>query len=490
MRCCCRVVVPLLWLAATPAVAAKDTLTLGMVLEPPVLDPTAGAAAAIREVTYANLFEGLTRINADGQVVPGLAESWMIAPDAKTYTFKLRGGVKFHDGEAFDCSVVRFSYMRALAPDSTNAQKQLFEPIEKVDCPEPLTAAVTLKRPASTFLYGMAWGDAVMIAPESAAQNKTRPIGTGPFRFKTWVQGDHVTLERNADYWGPAPKLASVTFKFVADPAAAAAAMLGGEIDAFSNFPAPETLSQFRQDPRFTVAVGTTEGKTIVALNNRRKPFDDIRVRRALICAIDRSGLIEALSGLGTPIGSHYTPNDPGYIDLAGFYPYDPAKAKALLREAGVAPGFAMTIMLPPPPYARRGGEVIAAMLEQVGITAKLVPIEWAQWLDQVFKRADFDATIIAHTEPRDIDIYARDSYYFGYHSADFKALYENYVATPNPATQIDLLQRMQRKLAEDEPNLFLYVLPKVGVWNAKLHGLWHNEPIPANDVTGVSWSD
>lgn len=477
-------------LGAVPVLAAKDALTLGMVLEPPILDPTAGAAAAIREVTYANLFEGLTRINAEGRVTPGLAESWIVSPDGKTYSFKLRDHVRFHDGEGLDCSVIRFSYMRAMAPDSTNAQKQLFEPIEKIDCSQPLTAVITLKRPTATFLYGMGWGDAVMVAPQSAAQNKTKPIGTGPFRFKTWVQGDHVTLERNPDYWGPAAKLASVTFKFVADPAAAAAAMLGGEIDAFANFPAPETLSQFRQDPRFSVVVGTTEGKTIVALNNQRKPFDDIRVRRALIYAIDRPGLIEALSGLGTPIGSHYTPNDPGFIDLAGRYPYDPVKAKALLREAGLASGFSMAIMLPPPPYARRGGEVIAAMLQQVGVNAKLVPIEWAQWLDQVFKRADFDATIIAHTEPRDLDIYARDHYYFGYHSPEFKALYERYVATPDQAGQIALLQEMQRKLADDEPNLFLYVLPKVGVWNAKLHGLWTNEPIPANDVTGVAWSD
>ncbi len=134
--------------------------------------------------------------------------------------------------------------------------------------------------------------------------------------------------------------------------------------------------------------IGTTEGKTILALNNARKPFDDIRVRRALAYAIDRKALIDgAQSGYGKPIGSHYVPTDPGYVDLTGVYPYDPAKAKALLAEAGVKPGTEITIMLPPPTYARRGGEVIAAMLEQVGIKAKLVPIEWAQWLDQVFKQ-------------------------------------------------------------------------------------------------------
>jgi peptide/nickel transport system substrate-binding protein len=473
------------------AAQAKDTLTVGMVLEPPHLDPTAGAASAIREVTYANIYEGLTRIDRHGRVQPALAESWTISPDGLTYTFKLIGGVKFHDGTPFDCSIVKFSYERAVAPDSVNAQKQLFEPIASTTCPDPLTAVVKLKRPTSLFLFDMGWGDAVMISPKSAASNKTNPVGTGPFRFKQWVKGDRVEMERNPDYWGSQPKLKAVTFKFVSDPAAATAAVLAGDIDAFPLFPAPEAIEQFKADPRFAVQIGTTEGKTILALNNAKKPFDDIRVRRALAHAIDRQALIDgAQSGFGKPIGSHYVPTDPGYIDLTGVYPFDPAMAKELLAQAGVKPGTEITIMLPPPTYARRGGEVIAAMLEQVGIKAKLVPIEWAQWLDQVFMRSDFDATIISHTEARDLDIYARDKYYFNYHSPEYKALYQKFVEAIDPKVQLDLVGQLQKKLAEDEPNVFLFALAKVGVANAKVRGLWENDPIPANDVTGVSWAE
>ncbi len=480
----------LLWSVAGHA-AAKDTLTLGMVLEPPVLDPTAGAASAIREVTYANIYEGLTRINSKGEVRPDLAESWTISPDGLTYTFKLVGGVKFHDGTPFDCSIVKFSYGRAMAPDSVNAQKQLFEPIDSVKCPDSFTAVVKLKRPTALFLFDMGWGDAVMVSPKSAATNKTDPVGTGPFKFKEWVKGDHVTLVRNPDYWGAQPPLKSVTFKFIADPSAATAAMLAGDIDAFPLFPAPEAIDQFKADARFHVNIGTTEGKTIVALNNAKKPFDDIRVRRALTYAIDRKALIDAAqSGYGKPIGSHYVPTDPGYIDLTGVYPYDPAKAKALLAEAGVKPGFTITLTLPPPPYARRGGEVIADMWGKVGIKTRLVPIEWAQWLDQVFKRTDYDATIISHTEARDLDIYARDKYYFNYHSPAYKALYQKFVEAVDPKAQLALVGDLQKKLAEDEPNVFLFALAAVGVWNAKLHGLWENQPIPANDVTHVSWGD
>ena len=475
---------------AAPA-QAKDTLTLGMVLEPPNLDPTAGAAAAIREVTYANVFQGLTRIDRDGQVRPALASSWSVSPDGLTYTFHLVPNAKFHDGAAFDCDTVKFSYGRATAPDSVNAQKWLFEPILRVGCPDPHTAVVTLKHPSALFLFDMGWGDAVMVSPRSAAGNKTHPVGTGPFRFRRWVQGDRVELERNPDYWGPAPKLVSVTFRFVADPAAATAAMLAGDIDTFSNFPAPEALDQFRADKRFAVRLGTTEGKTILALNEARKPFDDARVRRALAYAIDRAALIEAAeSGFGAPIGSHYVPTDPGYVDLAGAYPFDPAKARALLAEAGVKPGFKLTLMLPPPSYARKGGEVIAAMLQQVGINATLVPIEWAQWIDQVFLHADYDATVIAHTEPRDLDIYARDKYYFNYRNADYRALFAKYLAAIDPHMQAALLGDLQRKLSTDEANVFLFALPKIGVAAAGLRGLWDNDPVPANDVSDVSWAD
>lgn len=476
--------------AATGA-QAKNTLTLGMVLEPPHLDPTAGAASAIREITYANLFEGLVRIDASGRVQPALAESWSVTPDGLTYTFKLRTGVIFHDGSPFDCSNVAFSFGRATAPDSVNAQKALFEPIVETDCPDPATAVVTLKRPTADFLFGMGWGDAVMLSPASADDNRTSPIGTGPFRLHRWVKGDRVELVRFPGYWGPAPKLAAVTFRFISDASAAAAAVMAGDIDAFPNFPAPETLDLLRADPRFTVVVGTTEGKTILALNNARKPFDDVRVRRALTYAIDRFALIDgAMAGYGEPIGSHYVPTDPGYVDLTGVYPYDPKRARALLAEAGVKRGTTIEIKLPPTTYARRGGEVIAAYLEQVGLVAKLVPVEWAQWLDTVFRQSSFEATVISHTEARDLEIYARAKYYFNYDSDGYRALFRQYQESVDPARQLALLGQLQRRLTEDCPNVFMFALAKVGVWNANLRGMWENDPIPANDVTGVSWAE
>lgn len=480
----------MLVLPPRPALAAPpDSLTLAIPLEPPGLDPTAGAAAAIREVTYANIFQGLTRIDAAGKVIPDLARSWTTSPDGLTYTFALQPGVRFSDGTPFDCSIVQFSYGRAMAPDSINAQKQLFTPIAKIACPTPLQAVITLKRPTSTFLYNMAWGDAVMVDPKSAATNKTHPIGTGPFLFSRWVPGDQIDLVRNPQYWGPEPALKTVTFRIIPNPAAATAALLSGEIDAYPNFPAPETVAKFQHDPRFTVEIGTTEGKVIMALNEAHKPFNDLAVRRALAYAIDRNAIVQAAySGFGTPIGSHYTPADPGYIDLSGVYPYDPAKARALLKQAGFGSGFSFTLTLPPPSYAQRSGELIAAYLQQVGIKVKLQSVEWAKWLSSVFTQHQYDATIVAHVESRDLDIYARKNYYFDYHSPDYDALYARYVAANTPAEQLALVGQLQRQLAKDEPNIFLFALPKIGIWKADLRGMWKNDPMPIDDVTGVYW--
>ncbi|MCB1356697.1 MAG: ABC transporter substrate-binding protein, partial [Maritimibacter sp.] len=300
-----------------------------------------------------------------------------------------------------------------------------------------------------------AWGDAVIVAPESIESVATNPVGTGPFKFAEWVQGDHVTLTRYDGYWGDAPALATATFKFISDPNAAFAAMMAGDVDAFPNFPAPETLGQFEGDPRFSVIVGSTEGETILAMNNKQPPLDDIRVREAIAHAINRQDIIDgAMFGYGTPIGTHFAPHNPDYVDLTGLSDYDPEKSKALLAEVGaVGP---LRLMLPPPTYARRGGEIIAGALREVGIETEITNLEWAQWLEQVFKGKDFDLTIVSHTEPADINIYARPEYYFQYDNPDFQAVIAELGVTSDPAMRTELNQKAQTMIAEDYVNAYL----------------------------------
>ncbi len=477
-------------LSAGTAFAGQDTLTLGMVLEPPNLDPTGGAAAAIDEVVYSNIFEGLTRFGSDGSVNPGLAANWDVSDNGMTYTFHLREGVKFHDGSDMDAYDVAFSLLRARASDSTNAQKALFAGIEGVLVVDAHTVAVTLDAPNGNFLFNMAWGDAVIVAPESIGNAATAPVGTGAFTFTEWVQGDHVTITRNDNYWGEAPALASATFKFISDPNAAFAAMMAGDIDAFPNFPAPETVAQFEGNPQFSVVRGSTEGETILSTNNQAEWLTDVRVREAIAHAINRQEIIDgAMFGSGTPIGTHFAPHNPDYLDLTGLSAYDPDKSRALLAEAG-AEGITLRLMLPPPSYARRGGEVIAAQLRAVGIETEISNLEWAQWLEQVFKGKDFDLTIVSHTEPRDINIYARPEYYFQYDNAEFQALMETLAVTSDPAKRTELNQTAQRIISEDYVNGYLFQLGKTVVANAKIQGLWANAPTQANDLTGVSWAD
>jgi peptide/nickel transport system substrate-binding protein len=477
-------------LGVTPAMAAKMDATIGMQLEPPNLDPTGGAAAAIDEVLYANLFEGLTRFGPDGEILPALAKSWTISDDGLVYTFSLREGAKFHDGTDFNADDVKFSLDRARAEESTNAQKALFADIASVDVVDPATVKVTLSKQNGSFLFNMAWGDAVIVAPESADNNAAKPVGTGPFMFAQWVKGDRVELDRNPDYWGEAVKLDHVTFKFISDPTAAFAAMMTGDLDAFPAFPAPENLIQFEADPRFSVIIGSSEGETILAMNNKKPPLDNITVRKAIAHAIDRKAIIDgALFGYGTPIGTHFAPHNPAYVDLTAQSAYDPEQSKALLAEAGVK-DLTLSLKLPPPSYARRGGEIIAAQLREVGINVDITNVEWAQWLSDVFKAKNFDLTIVSHTEPMDIGIYARDDYYFQYGDPAFKAIMADLDKATDPDKRTELMQAAQKKIADDYVNAYLFQLPRTGVANAKLKGLWPNSPTQANDMTGVYWEE
>ena len=474
----------------TAAAAPKTTLSIGLALEPPVLDPTANPSESIRLITNGNVFQGLTAIDQDGHVQPLLAHDWTISPDGLRYDFHLQPGVHFHDGTAFDCRVVQFSYRRAAAKDSINPQKQFFAPIGTVECPSPTEAVVTLTRPVGSFLYDMAWPDAAMIAPGSAAGNAKHPIGTGPYIFSSWRRGDSLTLVRNDAYWGPRAAIQTVTFRFISDPLAATNALEGGQLDAYPSFPSEELLARFRGYGRFAVEKGTFPIKILMALNEALPPFDDIRVRQALAYAIDRHAILQAIGdGNGTVIGSHMSPSDPDYVDLSGRYPFDPGKAKQLLAAAGVKPGTPIAITIPPVDYARKSGELIAAYLGEVGLNVTLVPVEWPQWLSQVFAHAAYQATIVAHTEPHDLDIYARPSYYFGYHDAAYAALFQRYESSNDPAARHALSVQLQQKLADDEPNVFLFSTPRYGVWDAKLHGMWHNQPIAAIPIAGVTWS-
>ena len=474
--------------------APKTSAVIGMSIEPAGLDPTVAAPVAIGQVTWQNVYQGLVRLDRDGHVAPQLARSWTVSPDGLVYTFALQTGVYFQDGEPFDSATAKFTLDRARGAASTNPQKQFFSVIDAVETPDPATLVIRLTRPSGNLLYWLGWPASVMVAPKSADTDRTDPVGTGPFKVARWVKGDRVELVRDPAYWDAAhaPALAAATFRFVGDAQAQAAALRSGGLDAMPELEAPELFAAFKADPSFAAVAGNTELKVVAGLNNSRPPFNDVRVRRALMMAVDRKALVDAVSSsFGTPIGSHYTPNDPGYVDLTGALPYDPAKAKALLAEAGFANGLTLSIKVPQMGYATRSAEVLQAMLGEVGVTVTIVPTEFpAKWIADVFKARDFDMTIVAHAEPLDIGIYARPDYYFGFRDAPFDKDIATAEQAIDPKQRLEAYGEAQRVLAEDVPALYLYVIPKLGVWSAKLQGLWTDEPIPSNDLTAVHWAD
>lgn len=478
----------------TAIAAAKTTLVLGMTIEPAGLDPTIAAPVAIGQVTWQNIFEGLVTIDSAGKIQPQLAKSWEISDDGLTYTFKLQGGVTFHDGEIFDSAVAKASLERARGADSVNPQKRFFAAIDTIETPDAETLVLKLKTRNGSLLYWLGWPSSSIVGTKSAADAKTTPIGTGPFKFVSWAKGDRVELAANPDYWNKevAVKLEKVTFRFISDPQAQSAALKSGDVDAFPEFGAPELVETFKDDPRLTTVIGNTELKVVAGMNNERKPFSDKRVRQALMMALDRPTIVDgAWSGYGTPIGSHYTPNDRGFVDMTGTYAYDPEKAKALLAEAGYADGFTFTIKTPQMAYAPRSAQVMQAMFAEIGVTMNIEPTEFpAKWVQDVFKGGDYDMTIVAHAEPMDIDIYARDPYYFHYKNPAFNDILKKVEETADTSEQDKLYGDAQKILAEDVPALFLFVMPKLGIWDKKLKGLWENEPIPSNVLSGVYWEE
>ena len=460
-----------------PAVAeaAKDRIVIGQQQEPSSLDPTADATAVIDTIFTGNVFQTLTELGQQSNILPSVAQSWDVSDDGLVYTFRLQQGLKFTDGTDLTAETVKFAFDRAMAPDSVNPSKGIFKPIQKVEAVDPHTVRMTLSAPDNLFLYNMSRGDAAIVAPASADTNKTQPVGSGPYKFKSWTKGDRLTLELNPmSPLAAKAQLREVTYKFTTDPAASVAAILAGDIDAFPNLPAVESLAQFEADPRFTVAVGSTGGEVILALNNDRKPLDDVRVRRAIQMAIDRSAIIEgAMFGYGQQIGSFFAPHHVAYVDLTDRYPYDPAKAKAAIEAAGAA-GAKLTLQPPPFPYAKRSAEIIAQMLNEVGLAVEVQNVEWPFWISEVYKKKQYDMTIVAHVEWNDYGNLARGKdYYWSYDNPATVDLVDYIRRQTDPVAANAALAALQMIGAHDAPAAYLFQLPQTGVYAKGLSGYW-----------------
>ncbi len=468
---------------AQPEPQPGGSVTVSIVAEPPGWDPTVSTSQEIARVMYHNVFEGLVRIDRNGNIVPALASMWETSGDGLTWTFTLQEGVTFHNGDPLTPADVVAALKRAADPESGHTHPEYYEAIKNVKA-EGNTVVLSLSKPTSSLLYNLARPDSIIYQAGTTETQASEPVGTGPFKFAQWVRGSEVRLTKFDNYYGTPAYLDAVTFRIIEDTNAQLAALQAGDLDMVGVALSPENAIQLQDDPNIKVTEGSATTEITVALNNTREPLNNPLVRQAITHAIDKQTIVEgAMFGYGTVIGTHASPIEPYYEDLNP-YPYDPEKAKALLAEAGYADGLTLDFELPPYPFEKRTGEVIAQQLSEVGINVNLTNVEWTTWLERIFSAGDYDMTIIGHSEPRDIGIYGNPDYYYHYDSKKVQNLLAQIEKTSDEAEQLSLYKKIERTIAKDAVNVWVFSPPYLVAAQNNLYGYWQDQPIVAIDLT------
>jgi peptide/nickel transport system substrate-binding protein len=475
-----------------PAWPAETSLTVQVTAEPPGLDLTASPASATAAVVFYNVQEALVKVDQHGKLVPWLAERWHTA-DNLNYTFFLKPGVRFHNGRPFTAEDVKYVLDRARNPETKHPHVKHYEGITAIHVKDERTVTISLGKPNAMFLYTLARQGSVMYPKEAVDQLKTQPVGTGPFTLARWDRGDRIVVRRNPDYHVKGlPKLEQVTFRFIADQNAALAALQAGDVDVVAGTAlGPESVEVVRRSPHLQVIVGETTNDVILALNNSRKPYSDLRVRRALTHAINKDEVLKgAMFGMGRLLGTNIDTLNPYFVDKSKAVPHDPQRARQLLTEAGYPNGFDAVLRVTPQyPYTIRTGEVIVGQLARVGVRVRLEQIEWAQWLRRVYSDADYDMTIIGHAEGWDAGNYANPKYYFRYDSPRFQEVFQKSETTLDDAKRRGLYQTLQDIMVEEAPVVWLYEYPMLVAAKKDVRGLWKDLPTPSFDLSEVSWA-
>ncbi len=463
------------------------------------LDPHKAVAAGTKEVLY-NIFEGLVKPDKDGKLVAAVAESYRISEDGRTYSFVLREGVKFHNGAEVTAEDVLYSLNRCAGRlDNSDPEVQVvaaFSVISDITATTDESGAdiitVTLSE-ANTELIGYF---TCAIVPKDYTAQSTKPIGTGPFTFVSYTPMDSVVIERNDAYYGTKAFLKQVTFAISESTDAAFLELQGGNIDIFPYLTADQAAQLQGQ---YTIEVGEMSLVQGLFLNNAVKPFDDIRVRKAMCYAVDRKGVIDMVAGgYGTVIGSGMYAGFSLYYDasLAELYPYDTVKAKGLLKEAGYENGFSFTVMVPSN-YAFHvsTAQVIAEQLKKVGITMNIQLIEWATWLSDVYAKHEFEATVIgldSQLVPGDILKYyvgGRPKNFINYTNERFDAAYSAAAATVDTAAKVAYYKELQGYLAQDAASVFLQSPALMVAVNPKLAG-YTFYPVYVQDMSTIYYKE
>lgn len=441
------------------------------------LDPHQTVAAGTREVLF-NIFEGLVKPNSDGEMIPAVAEKYTLSEDGTTYTFTLREGVKFHNGQTVTAEDVVYSINRCAAVPEGQEKPLVaaFSAVKSVEALDEKTVAVTIAQRDLEFISYMT----AAIIPADYENQDTAPVGTGPFKFVSRTPQQDFVMERFEDYWGAPAWLDKVTYKICENADALVMNLNGGSIDLCAHLTSAQA-SQLNQN--FQVLEGTMNLVQAIYLNNQAKPFDNQLVRQALCYAIDRQGIMDMVAdGHGTAVGSSIYPAFTKYFlpELVDKYPHDVAKAKELLAQAGYPDGFDMTISVPNnyQPHMDTA-EVVAEQLREAGINVTIQPVEWSTWLDTIYNGRQFQATVVgvdaANMTARAMLEWFTSDYgknFINYNNPAYDALFQQAINAQDEATQTDLYKQMEAMLADTAANVYIQDLCDLVAMRQDLGGL------------------
>lgn len=467
--------------------SGNGSVTVGITQDLDSLDPHKAVAAGTKEVLY-NIYEGLVKPDQNGNLVPAVAEDYQISTDGKEYSFKLRKGVKFHNGKEVTAEDVIYSLKRcagmletpeagvnavaalSIISDITTEQKDGYNYV-----------TIHLKE-ANTELIGYLTCN---IVPKDYTELASKPVGTGPFRFVSYTPMKDFVMEKYKDYYGEKANYDKVTFTISESTDAAFLKLQAGEIDVFPYL----TVDQAEQlKGSYNIEVGEMSLVQGLFVNNKVKPFDDKRVRQALNYAVNKDEILQMLNGgKGKKIGSGVYAGFKSYFNenCTGTYEYNPEKAKQLLKEAGYENGFSFTCSVPSNyAYHVQTAEILVSQLAKVGIKMNIQLIEWASWISDVYQGHNFESTIIgldSQLAPSDILKYyigGTPKNFINYESSQFDSLYREAQATTDGAKKKDLYAKAQQCLADDAASVFiqspsLMVAVKKGITGYKFYPVY-----------------
>lgn len=452
---CCAIVQTHARKTATPT--ASESIAIGIKLAPVSLDIRNQSGSALEQLLIGNVYEALVSRNSNNEVEPGLAKSWTISDDGLTYTFKLNTHMRFSNGDTLDATDVAWSINQLKAKQYYNSDQ--VENLKQASAPDATTVKLTLSKPDANMLWYLSGRPGLVFDKDARYDAKTTAIGSGPYLVKSFDSSSKLVLQANPNYWGSAHKARTntVTVRFLPDDNAAFNALTSGDVQVLSPVNANMT-GKLKSSGKYTVKATDGSDKFVLAFNCTGAKTSDKRVRQAIRYAINHKEIIASRGGVDAALGGPIPSVDPGYEDLTGLYPYNPTKAKELMRQAGYSTSHPLKLTLTyANVYGSELGEQLRSQLSRIGIDLSVNTVEFSTWLQDVHANGDYDLSLVDHAESHDFYKWTQPDYYYHYDNPQVQALYAKALAATNDKDSARYLKQAARMVSEDAPADWLF---------------------------------